>query len=177
MNLVYLYGPPAVGKLTVAKKLSKLTGYKIFHNHMTIDHAELIFEWGTKEFNELVGKYRKYTIEVASKSKLKGMIITFVYAHPEDDKYIKELIKIVENNNGKFLPVQLYCNKDILYKRLKGVSRKEYGKIKYKKKLDKVLKKYQLFNPMPFIKGLSIDNTKLSPSKAAQLIVKHYKLT
>ena len=36
-TLVIIFGPPAVGKMTVGSKLSKLTGLKLFHNHMTIE--------------------------------------------------------------------------------------------------------------------------------------------
>jgi hypothetical protein len=42
MNLLYLYGPPATGKLTVAKDVSALTGYHLFHNHLTLDLAREI---------------------------------------------------------------------------------------------------------------------------------------
>jgi len=37
MKLVILYGPPATGKLTLAKEISKKLGYKIFDNHQTMD--------------------------------------------------------------------------------------------------------------------------------------------
>ena len=50
MRLVFLYGPPAVGKLTVAKALARLTGYKVFHNHLTIDLVASILDWGTGPF-------------------------------------------------------------------------------------------------------------------------------
>ena len=176
MNFVYIYGPPGVGKLTVAEELAKLTGYKIFHNHMSIDHAALIFKFGTKEFNELVGRYRLYTIDVASRSKLEGMIATFVYAHPEDDKYTKKVMRLVKGNGGRFLPVRLYCDEKLLFERIKNESRKAYGKIKHAKKLRMLLKGYKLFEPMPFVKSLSIDNTNLSPKKAAQKIARHYRL-
>lgn len=37
MELVILFGPQAVGKMTVGQELAKQTGFKLFHNHMTID--------------------------------------------------------------------------------------------------------------------------------------------
>ena len=38
-KLVLLTGPQAVGKMTVGQELAKITGLKLFHNHMTIDLA------------------------------------------------------------------------------------------------------------------------------------------
>lgn len=37
MEFVLLYGPPAIGKLTIAKELQKLKGYKLLHNHLVVD--------------------------------------------------------------------------------------------------------------------------------------------
>lgn len=37
MKLVFIYGMPAAGKLTVAKELAGLSGYKLFHNHQVVD--------------------------------------------------------------------------------------------------------------------------------------------
>jgi len=37
MKLVFIYGPPASGKLTVARELATLTGYRLFHNHLIVD--------------------------------------------------------------------------------------------------------------------------------------------
>ena len=36
MKLVFIYGLPGVGKLTVAKELSIITGYKLFHNQCSL---------------------------------------------------------------------------------------------------------------------------------------------
>jgi len=37
VDLVLLHGPPASGKLTIAKELSVLTEARVFHNHLTLD--------------------------------------------------------------------------------------------------------------------------------------------
>lgn len=51
MNMIFIYGPPAVGKLTVAEELAKITGYKLFHNHLTQDLAREIYpEFGPQRF-------------------------------------------------------------------------------------------------------------------------------
>jgi tRNA uridine 5-carbamoylmethylation protein Kti12 len=50
MKLVFIYGPPAAGKLTVATELSRLTGFKLFHNHVSIQFVESLFEYGTRTF-------------------------------------------------------------------------------------------------------------------------------
>jgi len=40
-NVAFL-GPPGVGKLTVAEELSKLSGHKVFHNHLTEHRASAV---------------------------------------------------------------------------------------------------------------------------------------
>ena len=37
MKLVVIYGAPGVGKLTTAKALAELTGFRLFHNHLSFD--------------------------------------------------------------------------------------------------------------------------------------------
>ena len=43
MKLVFLIGSGAVGKMTVGQELMKLTGLRLFHNHMTIEPIIEIF--------------------------------------------------------------------------------------------------------------------------------------
>ncbi|MED3553043.1 hypothetical protein P4449_21750 [Cytobacillus praedii] len=37
MKFVLIFGPQAVGKMTVGQELEKITELKLFHNHMTIE--------------------------------------------------------------------------------------------------------------------------------------------
>lgn len=44
MKFILIFGPQAVGKMTVGQELAKLTDLKIFHNHMTIDLVSPFFD-------------------------------------------------------------------------------------------------------------------------------------
>ena len=58
MRLVFLYGPPGVGKLTVASALSALTGYRLFHNHLNVDLVTAIFPPSTEAWNRPAHRIR-----------------------------------------------------------------------------------------------------------------------
>ncbi len=176
MKLVIIHGPPAVGKLTVARELSKITGFNVFHNHLVNDLVEAVFEFGSEAFEKLVVQLWLETISMAATSKLKGLIITCCYAKGSDDAFIKKLVKIVEKNHGKVLSVLLTSEPNILYERVTNSSREKFGKLKDPKKLKKVLKKYELFSPIAFIENVKIDNTKISAKLAAKKIAKELEL-
>ena len=79
MNLVFIYGPPAVGKFSTAKELCKVIKYKILHNHLTIDLASSIFEFGTDVFFDLNNKMKLEIIKTASEKNTNGIILTFCF--------------------------------------------------------------------------------------------------
>nr|WP_196493872.1 hypothetical protein [Ornithinibacillus caprae] len=57
MKFVLIFGPQVVGKMTVGLQLSKITGLKLFHNHLTIDLISHFFDYGTKEGKRLVSLF------------------------------------------------------------------------------------------------------------------------
>lgn len=176
MKLIVLYGPPAVGKYTVAKELEKITKLKLFHNHDVLDLVAQFFPWESPEFNDLITKFRLEIIGSAAKAKLPGLIWTFCYAHPDDNQYIKKLIQTVKKHDGKAEFVLLTCGTNELNKRVQDPSRKKFQKIKSPKKLKKLLQEFELSTPIPFVKSLQIDNSKLSAKKVAAKIKKELKL-
>ncbi len=175
MKLVFIYGPPAVGKLTVARELAKITGFKLFHNHVSIRFVQSIFEFGTKTFWRLTDKFRLEMLEEASKEKV-DTIFTFVYGKGTDDDFVRNAIHRIRLHGGRVCFVRLYCEERELAKRVKAEDRRRLGKISTKSKLRGVLEKYDLASEVPFQSSLSIDTTDQSPKKVAELIVRHYKL-
>ncbi len=70
MKLIFFYGAPAVGKLTVARELARLTGFKVFHNHLSIDCIEPIFDFGTPSFFRLIELIRAETVAEAARENV-----------------------------------------------------------------------------------------------------------
>ena len=76
MKFVMITGPEAVGKMTVGQELAKITGLKLFHNHMTIDLVSNFFSYGTEVGRNLVDSFRMQIFEEVAKSDLYGIIFT-----------------------------------------------------------------------------------------------------
>ncbi len=86
MKPIFLYGFPGVGKLTVAREkltvareLAELTGFKLFHNHLTVDLIASVFDFGSEPFVELREKIWLAVFSEAVETDLTGLIFTFAY--------------------------------------------------------------------------------------------------
>ena len=176
MNLIFIYGVPGVGKLTVAKKLSEITGYKIVHNHLTVDLIYSVFEWGSDIGEELNEKYRLDIIEKATKHRLPGLIMTFVYGHPVDEPFVKKVIHRVESNSGHVKFVRLVASKEALKERIANESRNGTLKIKTFDELEGLMAKYDLETNIKLGNNLVIDNTSKSAEDVAEEIVDYFGL-
>ncbi|MEK6849208.1 MAG: AAA family ATPase [Nanoarchaeota archaeon] len=176
MKLVSLNGPPGVGKLTVAKELSKLTGYPVLHNHLTLDVIHAFLSFKHPQFWKIVSKFRKHVFKIALTSGIPGIIKTGVYAHGRDDTEVKRGITQAKKLGAKIYFVWLHCDHKTLHRRIQAPSRKGTNKINTLKVYLEVNKKHDLHKPMPFVRSFALDNTHISAKKAALLIVKHYKL-
>jgi len=179
---IFIYGPIASGKLTIAKELSKKTGYKNFHNHLIIDLCLQIF--GKNDETRPVFREKIYYEIIKLLAQLKvPTILTHAYASNfifktgvSDPEYVKNVEKTVSKYGGVFYGVQLVCNEKELLRRLKYKSRKEFHKLKDSKTMQELLGKYDHTTAAPVKNNLVIDNTKISAKKVADMIVKHYKL-
>ena len=53
MHLLFLYGPPASGKYTIARIIAEQTGLPLFHNHLIVDAVAAVFPFGSANFIRL----------------------------------------------------------------------------------------------------------------------------
>lgn len=109
MKLVLIFGPQAVGKMTVGQELSKITELKLFHNHMTIDLVSNFFDYGTKEGRNLVNTYRMEMFKTVAKSDLDGLIFTYTWCFEleEDWEYTKTICDIFTEQNADIYFIEL----------------------------------------------------------------------
>lgn len=176
MNLVFIYGPPAAGKLSVATELAAITGYTLFHNHQSIEFVKPIFPRGTPSFGRIVETVRLLVLKEAARAALPGMIFTFVYAYPYDTPFVDQVVNAVEQHGGTVQFVQLVCDPATLETRVANQSRVVHGKITSPDTLHDLLGQYDLFTPLPDRHSLQINSAQTPPHAAAQHIAARYAL-
>ena len=176
MKLVFIYGPPAAGKLSTAAALARLTGFKLFHNHLTVDCVGAVFDFGTPTFFRLVDQMRLDILEAAAREQVPGLIFTFVYASPEDDEFVSRAEAAVNRHGGEVCYVQLTCDPERLRERVALESRRQFGKLDNPEALEALLARYDLFSPVPDRDSLRLDNSDVAVEEAARMIRSHFEL-
>jgi len=176
MKLIVVFGPPAVGKLTIANELSELTGYPVLHNHATLDLVKSFFEFASKPFLDTVRAMRILILKEALKQKLPGIILTTGYTNTRASavNFLK-LKNLIQKNNGQIYFIQLTCSRKQLFIRVKAKEHRRFGKLITKKGLKKAFEQWDFFSQPPHIKTLSINTSKLSATFSAKKILNYIR--
>ncbi|WP_055668666.1 AAA family ATPase [Desnuesiella massiliensis] len=186
MKLVVIFGPHAVGKMTVGQELAKLTGLKLFHNHMTIDIVSNLFENMPKERIRLTNLFRKEIFEAYSKSDEYGMIFTYMWAldSKEDWDYINDVEKLFISRGAEVYYVELVADFDLRIDRNKTENRLFNKPSKRNTEhLEYIFRKLESKYRLNSLEGeiskenyMKINNSNLSPDIVAQMIKNKFAL-
>lgn len=174
MNLIFIYGPPATGKLTIANELSSLTGLPVFHNHLTRDIVKSLYPENLQENYGLVNVLREDVFEYCALHNT-SLIFTFVYSGEEDDIIVAEMIEKITDNGGEVLIVELTAPNATLLERVANESRKKHMKLVDPETLASILRT-SAFHSVPYENIYKIDTSVIDPANAAKLIQQHFKL-
>jgi hypothetical protein len=184
--LIFIVGPPAVGKMTVGHKLAAQTGFKLFHNHHTIDLVLRFFPFGTPPFHRLVGEFRRRIFEEVAASDQPGMIFTYVWAfdHASEDVTVEEYTSVFRARGWRVLFVELETTQEERLRRNETEFRLKEKP--FKRDLDASRRNlldldanYQLNSRGRFAGRqdyLHIDNTNLSAAAVAEQIIETFDL-
>jgi len=186
MHFVLIFGPQAVGKMTVGQELAKITDLKLFHNHMTIDLVGQFFDYGTKEGKRLVNLFRQEIFKEVANSDLEGMIFTYVWAFnlQEDWDYVQQVAKLFESKNGTVYYVELESNLEERLQRNTSTNRLEHKPSKRniewsENDLIQSMDKYRLNSlegEINFANYIKINNTNISAEEVAKIVKGRFQL-
>ena len=174
MKLIIIHGPPAAGKLTVGTEICRLTGYRLFHNHISIDHVKSVFDFGSPAFWRLVAKIRYETIAEAAREGV-SLVHTFCYELGTDDEHFGKLIAAAEDNGGEVHLVLLRYDEAERKNRITNESRVKIGKLTDPASIDRA-EKPELSTPLPGRETLIIDTTVTSVEDTADQIIRQFGL-
>jgi hypothetical protein len=184
-TLVFLVGPPAVGKMTVGQELQRRTGLPLFHNHLSIEAVLPVFGFGQPGFNRLVTMLRREVFAEVARSELPGLIFTFVWAFnaPDELAYVKDLVSAFDGEGCRTVFVELWADLETRLERNETENRLAEKPSKRdvdrsRSHLVQAESEWQ-FRPegdFPLEPHLFIDNTSLTPEEAANRIIDHFDL-
>ena len=171
MELCVLYGLPGVGKLTVARELSRLRlEYKLFHIHMLADMLEPLFGFGSQGFVELRDRIWPMVIERAVGDGLPGLIATIVFERSVPEAMVPNVRDRVVEAGGAVRFVQLVCEKAENERRLASPARTRHPVELF----NDILAAGQFTTPADLGDTLTLDTTRLSAAQAADSIAGHW---
>lgn len=186
MKFVIIFGPQAVGKMTVGHELEKITDLKLFHNHMTIEMVTPFFNYGTDEGKRLVKLFREEIFKAVAASDLPGIIFTYLWAFDSkgDWDYISTISSIFEKKGGEVCLVELEADLDERLLRNRTEHRLQHKPTKRniersEQDLLSSVEKHRLNSRDGEITStnyIRINNTNLSPVEVASLIKDRFSL-
>jgi hypothetical protein len=184
--LLFVVGPPAVGKMSVGQAITERTGLRLFHNHISIELALRYFDYGTPAFHRIDGAIRRLVIEEVASSDLPGLVFTFVWAFnvPEELAVIEEYAKPFRERGARVLFVELEATQAERLKRNASASR--LAEKPSRRDLDASRRdlleldaRHQLNSGGEFDGRqdyLRIDSTLLAPAEVAEQVIGHFNL-
>lgn len=109
-ELVVLFGPPAVGKTTVGRELSALTGFKLYHGHLTMDALTEFFPYGSPSFLRL---HRLTTLQILEEAAQQGLSIILTcgwrFDDPSETAFNLAVAEPFRNRHGLVHYVELWA--------------------------------------------------------------------
>jgi tRNA uridine 5-carbamoylmethylation protein Kti12 len=176
-DFVFIYGPPAAGKYTIAKALAEQLSWPLFHNHVVIDCVESVIKWGKPGFHDACADVR---VALTGHALEKGisMVSTFVYAKglDADDAFVARMRGTVKQAGARFCAVRLTCSTETLRARCVAPHRFSMKKISSPEKLDAVLAEFDCQSAIGDTASFTIDTDASSVEQSVQSIRAHFAL-
>lgn len=177
MKLVFIYGLPASGKLTVAQELASITGFKLFHNHLVVDSLLSVFEFGSSPFVRLREEIWLSVFQEAHQSQLPGLIFTFAPEGTVRPQFIRQASDLLRQGGGEVDFIELVCPLEELKTRLDSLSRHRYHKLTSVSLFEQLHAEGSFDSSSMPEPRLKVDTSLCTPVQAAYEIARTLELT
>ena len=168
MYCAFIHGPAAAGKLTVATALKARSGLPVFHNHLAVDAALSLFEFGSPGFVRLRENIWLAALREAAE-RGRSFIFTFSPEASVPPAFIGAAVDVIEGAGGQVLFVSLTCSETVIEERIEAASRSAFRKLtslaEYRQ-----LREVGAFAFPPLPGDITIATDEVSPEDAAGLI-------
>lgn len=169
MRLVFLYGPPASGKLTVARLVVERMGYALFHNHLVVDAVAAVFPFGSEAFVRLREQFWLDTFAAAAAND-RSLVFTFAPEPTVAADFPERVQRLVTAAGGEVVFAALDVSAEEQERRVDAPSRKAFGKLRSAEPLRSLREgMHAAMEAMP-VPALRIDTEALPPEAAAEAI-------
>ena len=181
MKLMFLFGDSSVGKMTVGQELTKITPFRLFHNHMSIEPVLEIFHG----FNSAaVAGIREVIFREFAKTDNYGLIFTFMWAfnYQEDWDFVAHVREIFEEAGAEVYYVELDAPQEVRLAR--NVTENRLAHKPSKRDIEasnaRLISEGQRYRceslpgEIPYANYLRIVNTNVSAEEAAKRIKEHF---
>ena len=174
MDLLFLHGAPASGKLTVAEALTHAISCRLFDNHSAINVAKTVLDFGEPGFWQLTRDVRLDALRAAALQNVPLVITTFCYTANAVSVY-SQIEALIHEFGGTVFPAFLHCSAEETEKRIGNQDRIEKGK------LSSMNDFYDfgaglIFTPVERSNCLSLDTSTILPDITAQTIINYFGL-
>ncbi|GAA3640511.1 P-loop NTPase family protein [Microlunatus ginsengisoli] len=174
MELIFLHGTAAAGKLTTARALEDLLGYPVFHNHLVVDALTAVFPFGSEPFVRL---REEFWLQVFTDAARSARSLTFTFA-PEatvQHGFPARARARVESSGGRICFVRLVVSESEQERRIGNQDRKQFHKLTDLSTLRRLRTDRNGVEQPPV--ELEIDTDTTTAEESAALIADHFRLT
>lgn len=169
MQLIFLYGQPASGKLTVARALAERTGLPLFHNHLVVDAVGAVFPFGSDAFIRLRERFWLDVMTTAVKSQ-QSLIFTFAPEPTVTPSFVQTVRTQIEAAGGDVILVALTVPEKEQERRLIEPGRSAFGKMRSVDLLRQLRDQFAACMTAMPEPAITIDTAAMTPLQAADAI-------
>lgn len=169
MQLVFIHGPAAAGKLTVGRALAALTGLPLFHNHLVVDAVGAVFPFGSEQFVRLRESFW-LTIFREAATAGRSLIFTFNPELSVEPGFPERARAAVAAFGGTMPMVRLTLPWEEQERRIDDESRGEFGKLRSLDLLRQLRDNFAEAEAAMPPADITIDTVEVQPDAAARMI-------